>query len=791
MNRCKWWVPSMFALFLLGCPSKPVMTVEVPPLTAQPSAVDFGRVWVGRAELREVRVSNPARVTQELPVRVEGGFTAEDFPAQVGADVEVLGHVRVLATAAGALDGTLWLGDAGVSLHALAEQVPDCRPSAVCRDVAFDFDAGVCAETVSVAGTNCAPSFACFSAAQCEAGECVGTLTTCDDGDPCTGDACGESGCVHFDSTFLCQVPNDPCLAPACAPPTGCTTTPVVDGTPCGQRTCGTASICLNGTCATRPAPQTQSCAEVVVGWPAGPGDVDGFARDARFSRLGSMAYHPSGDLFVMETFFFSPGVVAGRVRRVSPNGTARVLAGSFTEAAVRDGFGAAARFTDARFIGIDRRGELLLKDGTSLRRMAPSGFVSTVCAACLTLDWSPVVLPSQQVALIGTDLGSKRSLPLIDPTTGATKTASVRPTALTTYVDGVISSNPVRVCANDILGRSVFQLDALGDGGFGWRTTDAGCVRPQGAQRYRADGTLEAMAIDGPPTDGPLDMVGLSDVTSPGVLVAMDFDGGYALFDSGRFHVRRVEAGVMRTLSGPVAQQGVIDGVAPAARLLTSPAAIMPDDGGVRLVDGWALRRLADGTLSTLADAGVVGRDLALRGDDTLWLGSGQLITFDPTWTATASPVGAGALSLCLAEDGGLLMGFADPTTADGGPEPFSFTRRLRPASAPQRAYVTTALPGNTRKGFFVLGAGQGDSDLAALLNDPDAGWPRLRDFFEESPGVVVGLRGSTIVRLDTRTGQSTDLAVLSDSASSIAPAPDGGVYVGITHAILHVQTR
>ena len=107
-----------------------------------------------------------------------------------------------------------------------------CRPSADPCDVpeACDGRTAICPDDGRAAdGTVCGPQDVCIAAQTCSSGVCVAVPRTCDDGDPCTADAC------------------DPVM--------GCTETPVAgccvenadcdDGNPCTLDQCG-AQGCVN-----------------------------------------------------------------------------------------------------------------------------------------------------------------------------------------------------------------------------------------------------------------------------------------------------------------------------------------------------------------------------------------------------------------------------------------------------------------------------------------------------------------------------------------------------------------
>ena len=95
-----------------------------------------------------------------------------------------------------------------------------------CQVAACDSSTGACAVTDRADGLPCASEDPCMADGFCAAGTCVGQPTSCDDGNPCTGDSCdAEQGCVHGPIGGPCD-----------------------DGNPCTSGTACTAGTCLGGT---------------------------------------------------------------------------------------------------------------------------------------------------------------------------------------------------------------------------------------------------------------------------------------------------------------------------------------------------------------------------------------------------------------------------------------------------------------------------------------------------------------------------------------------------------------
>ncbi|MBI3182884.1 MAG: tenascin-X [Myxococcales bacterium] len=149
-----------------------------------------------------------------------------------------------------------------LELSGSALELPACYTSGPCRSARFDAAIGECVEEELADGTPCDFGSACVLAAGCQAGRCVGTERSCDDGDACTVDACNaESGCEHFPAP---PCPGDgKCQLGVCDSTLGCTLAPASDGTSCGpNRSCEVADVCLSGLCVQRDPPDGFVCAQ-------------------------------------------------------------------------------------------------------------------------------------------------------------------------------------------------------------------------------------------------------------------------------------------------------------------------------------------------------------------------------------------------------------------------------------------------------------------------------------------------------------------------------------------------
>ncbi len=228
------------------------------------TVLDFGRVLEGDTARRSVRLVGTGRASVTVSASVGGGpFSLPEAEVSVPGAGSVSLEVRFLA-GSGPVAGTLVLSAGGrteeVSLRGEGVRPLACVPSARCRESRFELDPGVCVESVSPDGTACIPESRCQEKGRCQSGVCVGSPRSCDDGNPCTRDACApDLGCVT--SPVSCPSSDNPCRVGVCERERGCTEVNANDLTVCGKVDCVTARLCFSGTCQEVETPEGFLCA--------------------------------------------------------------------------------------------------------------------------------------------------------------------------------------------------------------------------------------------------------------------------------------------------------------------------------------------------------------------------------------------------------------------------------------------------------------------------------------------------------------------------------------------------
>ena len=170
----------------------------------------------------------------------------------------------VPGTALSCDDGVVCTVDACVAsgcTHTPMDALCTAAPGGTC-DASLDCQYSTCTAATCVAGPcqtamcmgpTCVRTSVCVAAEMCCGGTCA--PIGCSDGNPCTDDSCGGSGCMHANNARACD-DGDPCTDGDL-----CTGGTCLGGAPrvCLAPECGTAE-CVGGMCVFTSAPERTPC---------------------------------------------------------------------------------------------------------------------------------------------------------------------------------------------------------------------------------------------------------------------------------------------------------------------------------------------------------------------------------------------------------------------------------------------------------------------------------------------------------------------------------------------------
>lgn len=213
----------------------------------------MGPIPLGAARHASLVLTNLSENDLEIELAASPPFAPVSSELVVSGGASATIGVVFRPVVVGAAEGVLRVTGAGrtVAVALRGKGISPCAATDACHAAAFDVDAGRCIAVQAAEGTPCTGP--CIDGGTCRGGACVGTFTTCDDGDACTVDACGPNGaCLH--ARRECPI-SDPCRVERCDPTQGCISEPIADGTLCGAAECTAARVCIEGSCVDRPNP--------------------------------------------------------------------------------------------------------------------------------------------------------------------------------------------------------------------------------------------------------------------------------------------------------------------------------------------------------------------------------------------------------------------------------------------------------------------------------------------------------------------------------------------------------
>ncbi len=239
---------------LLACDATLLRPAEA-SLRLSERSIDFGETGLGREEVRVLEVHNDGRALLRVRLALASAVFAIE-PRELTVPGGGTERVRITfrPELTGAAEATLevWTGE--------LQQVVVLKGTGISADPCRD----------RPDGASC--SLACLEEdAVCRDGRCTGAPRTCDDGNPCTLDACDpQGGCTNLETIEVCPSPESPCLVPVCDRESGCGIVDAQDGTACGPADCQQAHVCISGACVVRAVPEGASCGEESICQPRG-----------------------------------------------------------------------------------------------------------------------------------------------------------------------------------------------------------------------------------------------------------------------------------------------------------------------------------------------------------------------------------------------------------------------------------------------------------------------------------------------------------------------------------------
>jgi sugar lactone lactonase YvrE len=425
-------------------------------------------------------------------------------------------------------------------------------------------------------------------------------------------------------------------------------------------------------------------------------GSADGTGAAASFVYPSGVAVDGAGNVFVADSG-------NNTIRKITPSGVVTTLAGTAGLKGSADGTGAAARFSDLFSVAVDGSGNLFVADGNTIRKITPSGVVTTL-AGSAAADPGSADGTGAAARFYGPSGAVDGSGNLFVADSGNNTIRKITPAGVVSTFAGLAGSTG----SADGTGAAArfSQMDPMysvgpqgvavdGAGNVFVADTDNGTIRkitPSGVVTTlagtagsggSADGTGAAARFSGPygvAVDGAgnvfvadTDSDTIRKITPSGVVttlagtawlsgsadgtgaaanfwhpsgVAVDTAGNVFVADTFNYTIRKITpAGVVTTLAGTAGLSGSADGTGAAARF-DFPSGVAVDGAGNVFVAAGSIRKITPaGVVTTLAVSGGVAVDgagnLFVSGNNAIRkISTSGVVT---TIVGVAAPVSAG----------------------------------------------------------------------------------------------------------------------------------------------------
>ncbi|WP_158568027.1 MULTISPECIES: NHL repeat-containing protein [unclassified Duganella] len=581
----------------------------------------------------------------------------------------------------------------------------------------------------------------------------------------------------------------------------------------------------------------------LLAGSIGGGGTLDGKGTAARFSFANRSVADSAGNIYVTDLGNHT-------VRKISPGGDVTTLAGKAGQSGSTDGAGDAARLSYPSDLVIDSKGNLLVLEPQSVRKITPAGNVSTLFASNNTAFQFSIannLAIDKDDNVYVSDTGAHHIHKITPAGVASTLPVSLgSPDTVVTIGEGY-NYNGQRGVAVDAAG-NVYAAETADDrirkiAPDGTASVYARLPKPNallldasgallatsasGISKISADGSVSAMALT------PADQSASSCATG---MTGVGLDGAGKLVIGAGNVVCRVTAGVATVLAGMAGESGSADGTGAAARFdyiggitldtagnlfvtnggngvrKITPAGVtatiantgnsgaqgiaVDQAGNVLMITGTLIRKVAtDGTITTLAGndrlnyRDGVGADAAFNYPQALTIdAAGNLYVADSGNNAIRKVTPAGVVTTVVSPSSGQAP-YPVGIARDAAGNLF-FTGDNRVFKVSSDGKVST-LAGDAASGY------QDGSGASARFNHPRG------IAIDKNGNLYVADVDNQTVRKISAAGVVTTVAGKSgvlgislgvlpgtlDNPRQIASSPDGVLYVSTPQAVLKIE--
>ncbi|MCB9738944.1 MAG: hypothetical protein H6747_06730 [Deltaproteobacteria bacterium] len=502
------------------------------------AAMPGGRLAI--ATNAALRLYDPANNGAVSTLLTAGSAPFAGFGVALGLHV-AKGNLRGVSAGSG---DRLWVVDPSHQVRVLRFGTAACDDGSPCTTDACNKAKG-CTHTAKAKGSACDDGSKCTATSACDdKGQCAGAAKNCDDGNNCSVDGCDPDlgSCTHDPSLGDCN-----------------------DGS-----ACTTGEACSGGSCSSQPLVLT-----TVAGLPSTSGYVDGDAAESRFNYIGGVDATAEG-VYAADT--------SNHVIRLYAGGKVTTLAGTPKTSGFQDGVASSARFSSPQGIAVRADGTIfiadrgnhrirhLAKDQVATYAGSTSGYVDGPIGSALFAGPHDVLLDNNSRLWVAdrNNHRIRRILPAGTVETVAGGNAGFQDGPGTS---AMFSSPAAMALSPD--GTSVYVVD-LGNRRIRKVAPDGSVSTVLG----NGASTLDALPT---PTGGIGGPTGITFDSAGAMLVSV--------VDASTRVVLTMSGGKLELYFGELKKQGTLDGIPGAAQTYSPGALDRGPDGSIWLADNAALR--------------------------------------------------------------------------------------------------------------------------------------------------------------------------------------------------------
>jgi len=379
-----------------------------------------------------------------------------------------------------------------------------------------------------------------------------------------------------------------------------------------------------------------------LAGLAGSSGSVDGIGSGALFGGPTGVAVDRAGNVYVAEADMTLPGASNCNIRKITPDGVVTTLAGSTTCGSPIDDTGAAARFDRPNGVAVDSAGNVYVADTYNcvIRKITPDGVVATLAGSTTC---GPIVNGTGTAAQFDSPAGVAvdGAGNIYVADTGNNAIRKITPAGVVkTLAGGSFGHANGTGSAAQFFAPSGVAVDGMGN--IYVADTDNLTIRKI------TPGGVVTTPVGLAGNAGSADGTGSAARFNYPQGVAADNAGNIYVADTNNNNIRKITSGnVVSTLAGMGSTSGSTDGTGSAARF-NDPIGVAMDNAG-----NFYIADTENDTIRKITAAGVVSTLAGLAGQPGNINGTGSAARFNSPWAVAVDQAG----NVYVADTGNLII--------------------------------------------------------------------------------------------------------------------------------------